>query len=369
MFKAAAGVDIQHVPYKGSAPALTDLIAGQTQIMFDPLQSVLSNVQGGRLRAIAISSKLRSSVLPNVPTIAESGYNGFETTAWWGVFAPANLSADTAGSLIAASEQIVRSDAFRGRLEPLGVILRLSPAARLRIFSAASWQNGARPCGIPGRQSTNSDEAPILMKLNDEEQDILGGKFGALPQIALQHQKQVGEFFGAADFVPVTQAHIMADTESLGEAGVRWLEEAGGDRRWTAAGAHSNHYRSARHRFRKSGFSRSHQDDARSGAPRDCGFRHSRRDDDRYLHQLSDHPGADAQRACRLWRYRRGDFFQLGMWGALQFRRRTVRACRRIDRTHAALWLSSRRTAPRDSARPRRLHSRHAQRMGARSAR
>jgi len=62
------------------------------------------------------------------------------------------------------------------------------------------------------------------MKLNDEEQDILGGKFGALPQLALQHQIQVGEFFGAADFVPVTQAHIMADTESLGEAGVRWLE-------------------------------------------------------------------------------------------------------------------------------------------------
>ena len=62
------------------------------------------------------------------------------------------------------------------------------------------------------------------MKLNDEERDILGGKFGALPQLALQHQIQVGEFFGAADFVPVTQAHIMADTESLGEAGVRWLE-------------------------------------------------------------------------------------------------------------------------------------------------
>jgi predicted aconitase len=62
------------------------------------------------------------------------------------------------------------------------------------------------------------------MKLNDEEQDILAGKFGSLPQQALAHQKSVGEFFGAADFVPVTQAHIMADTESLGEAGVRWLE-------------------------------------------------------------------------------------------------------------------------------------------------
>src|SRR5499426_4122289 len=62
------------------------------------------------------------------------------------------------------------------------------------------------------------------MKLNDEEQDILAGKFGPLPQEALLHQKSVGEFFGARDFVPVTQAHIMADTESLGEAGVRWLE-------------------------------------------------------------------------------------------------------------------------------------------------
>jgi predicted aconitase len=63
------------------------------------------------------------------------------------------------------------------------------------------------------------------MTLNDEEQDILAGKFGPLPQQALAHQKSVGEFFGADNFVPVTQAHIMADTESLGEAGVRWLEK------------------------------------------------------------------------------------------------------------------------------------------------
>jgi predicted aconitase len=62
------------------------------------------------------------------------------------------------------------------------------------------------------------------MKLNGEEQDILAGKLGPVPQQALQHQIIVGEFFGAKDFVPVTQAHIMADTESLGEAGVRWLE-------------------------------------------------------------------------------------------------------------------------------------------------
>src|ERR1700752_4253716 len=62
------------------------------------------------------------------------------------------------------------------------------------------------------------------MKLNDEEQDILAGKCGPVVRLALEHQRKVGDFFGAADFVPVTQAHIMADTESLGEAGVQWLE-------------------------------------------------------------------------------------------------------------------------------------------------
>src|ERR1017187_2412058 len=66
------------------------------------------------------------------------------------------------------------------------------------------------------------------MHLNDEEQDILAGKSGPVPQQALRHQIIVGEFFGAEDFVPVTQAHVMADTESLGEAGVRWLESPAG---------------------------------------------------------------------------------------------------------------------------------------------
>jgi tripartite-type tricarboxylate transporter receptor subunit TctC len=109
------------VPYKGSAPAVTDLIGGQIQIMFDPLQSVLSNVQGGKIRALAISSKARSPVVPDVPTIAESGYDGFETTAWWGAFAPAGLPDGLADLLVSEIEQIAASDAFRGKLEPLGV--------------------------------------------------------------------------------------------------------------------------------------------------------------------------------------------------------------------------------------------------------
>jgi tripartite-type tricarboxylate transporter receptor subunit TctC len=121
LFKHMAGVNLTTVPYKGSAPAITDLIGGQIQIMFDPLQSVLSNVQGGKIRALAVSGKARSPVVPDVPTIAESGYDGFETTAWWGVFAPAKLPEALSASLVAEIERIAASEGFRGKLEPLGV--------------------------------------------------------------------------------------------------------------------------------------------------------------------------------------------------------------------------------------------------------
>jgi len=121
MFQAVAGIHFQHVPYKGGAPAITALIGGQIQIMFEPLQSALSNIQGGKVRALALSSKARAPVVPDVPTIAESGYAGFETTAWWGIFAPAKLPDALTASLVAEIERIGGSDAFRSRLEPLGV--------------------------------------------------------------------------------------------------------------------------------------------------------------------------------------------------------------------------------------------------------
>jgi tripartite-type tricarboxylate transporter receptor subunit TctC len=150
MFKTTAGIDIQHVPYRGSAPAVTDLVAGQIPIMFDPLQSVLSNVQGGKLRAIAVSSKVRSSVLPDVPTIAESGYDGFQSTAWWGVFAPANLPAVLTSILAGELERIVRSDVFRTRLEPLGVIptiLSGSAFAEFQQSELVKWGKAVRDSG------------------------------------------------------------------------------------------------------------------------------------------------------------------------------------------------------------------------------
>jgi tripartite-type tricarboxylate transporter receptor subunit TctC len=150
IFKAAAGVNIQHVAYRGSAPAVTDLLGGQIQIMFDPLQSILSNVQGGRLRAIAVSSKVRSSVLPNVPTIAESGYAGFETTAWWAVFAPARLSAALAASLTGEIDKIVVSEAFRSKLEPLGVFPTFLGGEKFAEFQRSEidkWGKAVRESG------------------------------------------------------------------------------------------------------------------------------------------------------------------------------------------------------------------------------
>jgi tripartite-type tricarboxylate transporter receptor subunit TctC len=149
-FKAAAGIQLQHVPYRGSAPALTDLVAGQITLMFDPLQSVLSNVLGGKIRALAISSKTRSPVLPSVPTIAESGYPGFETTAWWALFAPAGLQADATAVLSEATAKIVSSDEFKAKLEPLGVAptaLSGSAFAEFQKAEIAKWGKAVRDSG------------------------------------------------------------------------------------------------------------------------------------------------------------------------------------------------------------------------------
>lgn len=89
LFKMMAGVDILHVPYRGSGPAMIDLVGGRTNMMFDNLPSALPHVQAGELRALAVTGSARSRVLPDVPTIAEAGLPGYEATTWFGVFAPA----------------------------------------------------------------------------------------------------------------------------------------------------------------------------------------------------------------------------------------------------------------------------------------
>jgi tripartite-type tricarboxylate transporter receptor subunit TctC len=88
-FSSEAGIDLVHVPYKGSGPMLTDLIGGQIQATFNGLPSLMGQIKGGALRPLAVGSAERSKVLPNVPTLSESGYKGFETSQWYGIIVPA----------------------------------------------------------------------------------------------------------------------------------------------------------------------------------------------------------------------------------------------------------------------------------------
>lgn len=93
LFKTMTGIDMVHVPYKGSAPAVNDLLGNQIAIMFDNMPSAIPHVRAGKLRAIAVTTAKRSPELPDVPTVAEAGVPGFEATSWFGLFAPAGTPA------------------------------------------------------------------------------------------------------------------------------------------------------------------------------------------------------------------------------------------------------------------------------------
>lgn len=150
MFEVAAKVKLRHVPYKGSAPAVTDLIGAQIDSMFDPIQSVFSHVQSGRLRALAVTSLTRSPVLPNVPTLAEQGLPSFEATAWWAIFAPAGLPEAVTRQLRRAVEEIAASQAFADKLVPLGVIPQTDFKESLAVFQAreiAKWSKAVKDSG------------------------------------------------------------------------------------------------------------------------------------------------------------------------------------------------------------------------------
>jgi tripartite-type tricarboxylate transporter receptor subunit TctC len=119
MLKSEAGVDITHVPYKGSAPAVSDLLAGQVQMMVDGLPSALPHVKAGKLRAIAITSLHRAPSLPDLPTIAET-YPGFYADAWSGLFAPKGTPQPVVDKLSAEVQRILKLPEVREKLAALG---------------------------------------------------------------------------------------------------------------------------------------------------------------------------------------------------------------------------------------------------------
>ncbi|HYF20709.1 MAG TPA: tripartite tricarboxylate transporter substrate binding protein [Ramlibacter sp.] len=121
MFKMLASVDVQHVPYKGSAPALNDLMGGHVQMMFDNLPTALPLARSGKLKAFAVTSATRSPLLPDVPTLAEAGVKGFEATAWFGFVAPAATPTAILDRLNAEVVKALREPGFRAELTAQGI--------------------------------------------------------------------------------------------------------------------------------------------------------------------------------------------------------------------------------------------------------
>jgi tripartite-type tricarboxylate transporter receptor subunit TctC len=120
MFKQMTGVDIVHVPYKGSAPAITDLLGGQVTLMFDNLPSGLPQVKAGKLRALGVTSARRSPAAPDIPTIAESGVPGYEVDSWFGILAPAGTPAEIVNKLNAEIVRILKLPDVNERLAEQG---------------------------------------------------------------------------------------------------------------------------------------------------------------------------------------------------------------------------------------------------------
>jgi tripartite-type tricarboxylate transporter receptor subunit TctC len=147
MFCTAAGIKMRHIPYKGSAPGIVDLLGGQIPIMFDPLQSVLTHVQAGKLKALAVTSHARAKVLPDVPTVAES-IADFEMTAWWAVYGPARLPADVTERLVADIRRVVASPHFEAGLGNLGVQPMDMPLAELQRKELVKWGAAVRAAGV-----------------------------------------------------------------------------------------------------------------------------------------------------------------------------------------------------------------------------
>ncbi len=122
LFKTMAGVSMQHVPYKGSAPALQDLMGGQVDLMFDNLPSSIALIKGGKLRPIAVTSATRSTALPDIPTIAESGLPGFEASSWFGLLAPAGTPPAIVDKINAEGNKWLASTDAKDKLGSQGAI-------------------------------------------------------------------------------------------------------------------------------------------------------------------------------------------------------------------------------------------------------
>lgn len=151
MFKMQTGLRMLHVPYRGSAPAVTDLLGGQVQSMFDNSPSALPHVKAGKLRAIAITSKERSALLPDVPTMSESGLPGFEVQSWFGLAAPAGTPPSIIARLNTALNHVLADATVQQRLAAMVATPVPGTPEDMRAFVASElvrWRDVVKAAGI-----------------------------------------------------------------------------------------------------------------------------------------------------------------------------------------------------------------------------
>ncbi|MEW6125109.1 MAG: tripartite tricarboxylate transporter substrate binding protein [Pseudomonadota bacterium] len=150
MFKQATGVDLTHVPYRGSGPAVNDLVGGQVDVMFDNLPSSIGQIRAGALRAIAVTSAQRSPALPDVPTIAESGIPGFDASSWFGLFAPAGTPKAIVDKLNADVNKALEDPAVKQRYAEVGADIRIMSPPEFAAFQKAEMEKWAKVVKLSG---------------------------------------------------------------------------------------------------------------------------------------------------------------------------------------------------------------------------
>jgi tripartite-type tricarboxylate transporter receptor subunit TctC len=151
LFKSMAGVDLLHVPYKGTGQAVTDLLAGQVDLLFAPSQAVIQHVRAGKLKALATTGAKRTETLPHLPTVAESGLPGYEAVGWFGLLAPAATPRPLVGKLSADANRVLADQDIRSRMSALGADPSGTTPEEFARFirdDQAKWAKLMREAGI-----------------------------------------------------------------------------------------------------------------------------------------------------------------------------------------------------------------------------
>lgn len=150
LFKVMTGIEMLHVPYRGVAPAVTDLLGGQVQVLFDPIPSSIGYVRTGKLRALAVTTSKRSEVLPDTPALAEV-VPGYEASTWFGIGAPRGTPADIVAKLNAATNAVIADPAMTTRLADFGASIFATSPSEFGAFIAAEiekWTQVVKAAGI-----------------------------------------------------------------------------------------------------------------------------------------------------------------------------------------------------------------------------